>query len=177
MTKTNKNVQTKITRESIFGALMILMEKKRLQEITITEITQKAGVSRMAFYRNYNVVEDIITTYLDELFDDYAKGVSVFERKDGLESIAIYFTYFRKHEKLIKNLIGSNLTNLIFERGVAFLRSVSENMLCNKPNITQKEAYQIEFYAGGFYKVMIEWVRRGMKESDDDMAKMLYELF
>lgn len=43
------NIQNIITKESIFTALMILMEKKNFKEISITEITKKAGVSRMAF--------------------------------------------------------------------------------------------------------------------------------
>ena len=60
MEKRTNNMQNILTKESIFTALMILMEKKDFKEISITEITKKAGVSRMAFYRNYDEKEDII---------------------------------------------------------------------------------------------------------------------
>jgi len=46
---------------------MIIMKRKDFNEISITEITQKAGVSRMAFYRNYKSKEDIIINYIDAL--------------------------------------------------------------------------------------------------------------
>lgn len=73
MANKNSNLQDRITKESIFTALMIIMEKKDFKEISITEITKKAGVSRMAFYRNYNQMEDIIINHLDEFLVEYSK--------------------------------------------------------------------------------------------------------
>ena len=177
MISNNSNLQSKITKESIFSALMILMKHKNLHEISITEVTKRAGVSRMAFYRNYNVIEDIITSFLDELFEEYSRDLSIYEKKDGYESVCLYFAYFRKHDQLINNLIKANLDNLIFERGVAYLHSFSKDIVCKKSYPPTKERYNIEFIAGGFYKVLIEWAKSGMKESNEDMAKMLYDLF
>nr|OTP12893.1 hypothetical protein A5888_003474 [Enterococcus sp. 9E7_DIV0242] len=64
-----------ITKESIFTALMILMEKKDFHKISITEVTSKAGVSRMAFYRNYEILEDVITDYLTTFFAKYEEKI------------------------------------------------------------------------------------------------------
>ena len=49
-----------ITRESIETALLHLMEKKDLPQISISELVKKAGVSRNAFYRNYKSKEEIL---------------------------------------------------------------------------------------------------------------------
>ena len=53
-----------IVKESITQALLILMESKDFQKITITEIVNKAGVARMSFYRNYDSKEDVILIHL-----------------------------------------------------------------------------------------------------------------
>lgn len=51
MTRINpKNI---VVKESITQALLILMENKDFEKITITDIVNKAGVVRMSFYRNY----------------------------------------------------------------------------------------------------------------------------
>ena len=50
----------RITRECLRIALMKLMSEKDFSKITITELTSLAGVSRTAFYRNYNSKEEII---------------------------------------------------------------------------------------------------------------------
>ncbi|MBM9833823.1 TetR/AcrR family transcriptional regulator, partial [Enterococcus faecalis] len=49
--KHNKEAN-QITRESLETALLFLMEKKELTKISISELVEKAGVSRNAFYRN-----------------------------------------------------------------------------------------------------------------------------
>ncbi|MBR5113246.1 MAG: helix-turn-helix transcriptional regulator, partial [Clostridia bacterium] len=50
----------KITRESIVTALVLLFADKPYEKITVTEIVKKAGVSRTAFYRNFNTKEDVL---------------------------------------------------------------------------------------------------------------------
>lgn len=43
-----------LTKESIETALLALMKEKNFSSITITDIAKKAGVSRLAYYRNYS---------------------------------------------------------------------------------------------------------------------------
>ena len=171
----NKNniLQNQITKESIFTSLMILMEQKNFKEITITEMTKKAGVSRMAFYRNYNVMEDIIICYLDELLQEYSNQLLDFGEIDQYKSICLYFSYFRKHEKLLTNLINSNLDNLLLERCIKLFNSLCKEIVCKKSFSPKKESYAIEFIAGGLYRLLIIWAENGMKESDEDMATLV----
>ena len=68
-----------MTKECIFTALLILMEKKPYEEITITDIAKKAGVSRMSYYRLYKSKDDILIQYFNEVFEELlerAKAVS-----------------------------------------------------------------------------------------------------
>ena len=45
-----------ICRESIQTALIRLMKTKELKDISITELTTLAGVSRTTYYRNYATI-------------------------------------------------------------------------------------------------------------------------
>lgn len=54
-----------LTKESIETALLFLLEKKDLKQISISELVRKAGVSRNAFYRNYKSKEDILEAYYE----------------------------------------------------------------------------------------------------------------
>jgi len=175
MVNKNTNSQNMITKESIFTALMILMKKKNFKEISITEIAKKAGVSRMAFYRNYNIKEDIIATYIDELFQEYFNEILNHEKKDIYENLRLYFSYFRKNDKLISNLINSNLINILLEKCVESFHSLSQDVECHKSYSTEKQKYWIEFIAGGLYNVLTGWAKSGMKESDEYMAKIVFD--
>jgi len=168
----DNNSQNKMAKECIFTSLMMLMEKNNFQEISVTDITNKAGVSRMAYYRNYKSKEGIITNYLDELFEVYLDEVSNYEKIDVYQFAYRYFVYFRKHEKLIKNLIKANLSILILERFDVYLHSIFKNIL-NNSSSEKINKYEVYYIAGGLYKVLIEWIENGLVESDEEMAKII----
>ena len=54
----------RITKDSIQEALVYLLSKKNINDISVTEIVNKAGVSRTAYYRNYQSKEDILKEIL-----------------------------------------------------------------------------------------------------------------
>ena len=66
-----RNEAHDVVVESITGALLILMQKKPLNEINVSELCTKAGVSRVSFYRNFTSLEDILTKYLKKCTDDW----------------------------------------------------------------------------------------------------------
>ncbi|MDE6142426.1 MAG: TetR/AcrR family transcriptional regulator, partial [Bacilli bacterium] len=61
----------KYVDEYIISALFTLMKKKKYEDISITEITNKAGVSRVSFYRNFNSKEDIIKKWIEDITDHF----------------------------------------------------------------------------------------------------------
>ena len=65
--------QNRLARERIVAALTELMSEQDYTSITITEITQRAGVSRMTYYRNYSSKEDILRNNALRLFSDKLK--------------------------------------------------------------------------------------------------------
>ncbi len=65
----------KIKREALVGAyitdaLLLLMRKKDYKDISITEICEKAGVTRMSFYRNFESKEDILKKWTTDVKND-----------------------------------------------------------------------------------------------------------
>lgn len=132
----------------------------------------------MAFYRNYSVKEDIIGTYLEELFKEYSKKIlscSISDDNNNIENLRLYFSYFRKHEKLISNLIKSNLINMLLEKCIDSLYALSIKTSCDRFYSPEKQDFWIEYMAGGLYNVLIKWAKFGMKESDEHMAKIISE--
>lgn len=63
----NVGKKQSFTRDCAFLALTRLIQQKPLSEISITELTRKAGISRTAFYKNYASVEDVFTMYLQSI--------------------------------------------------------------------------------------------------------------
>ena len=97
-----KNSAHSIVVESLTQALLILMEKKPLKEIKISELCKKAGVGRVSFYRNYSSMEEILVHYLKKCTDDWWVE---FSKKPQDEFYASFWdellNEYRKNERLI----------------------------------------------------------------------------
>ena len=61
-------------KEYIQEALIELLNKKPIKEISITDLTEKAGIARSTFYRYYSS--------LDEVIDDYILNIFAIMRKE-----------------------------------------------------------------------------------------------
>lgn len=70
------------TRKAITNALLQLLSEKSLDEITITELTQRADVNRKTFYLHYNCINEVAEEINARLTADFLQGV-VLATEDG----------------------------------------------------------------------------------------------
>lgn len=82
----------KRAREYITEALLQLMNKKNYENITITDIAERAGVTRITFYRNFNTKDDIVKQYVQNIFNEY-------KWNDKLDTTYQIFDFFYKNKK------------------------------------------------------------------------------
>ena len=65
------NSAHEIVIDSLYEALFQLMENKKMNEITVKELCNKAGVSRVSFYRNFDFISDIPLKYLSDQLENW----------------------------------------------------------------------------------------------------------
>lgn len=163
-----------LTRESIFQALFLLMEKQEFKKISITDIVQRAGVSRMAYYRNFSSKEDILNTFLDSQFQRYTDSLDADPDLSFYELYQSFFAAFRGNSEWLKLLDKSNLTYLILERFTVYLHTILKDYFAPVEQSTSD--YELAFAAGGLYNLLMKWSRGGMRESDEEMAKLAIKI-
>ncbi len=150
-----RNSAHELVVESITGALLILMERKPFESINISELCEKAGVSRASFYRNFKTKDDILIKHLKRLTDDWWIE---FEKKSPDEFYATFWTelleQYRKNKKVINLIKQNNLSHILKEH--IFL-------CCGpKPEQDEKTAFICAAIAGAIYGYVDEWLNRGM---------------
>ena len=69
-----------LTRESIRIGLIQLMKTHSIDDITVTALLQRAGVSRAGFYRNYPSKEAV----LNEIISDFYDKISILWAENGM---------------------------------------------------------------------------------------------
>lgn len=163
-------------KELISIAIYQLMYKIPFNDITVKMICEKAGVSRMTFYRYYNTKEDIFIDYSDERFAEFYE--LYMENKDiTIDSFTKNIIhYFKQYERQIKSLEKSGLMYILitlFERYASYLMNHVKSLEQFK---YRENPLSIPYFAGGLYNVLFYWSKHNFKPSEEEMASMLEEL-
>ena len=166
------NESNKLAKECIVTALIELMKTRDYASITITDLAKKAGVSRMAYYRNYTSKEDIISKFADEL------GASIHEKLASLFPKAGVFDYF--YELFDQLGAYNDLVLTAFKGGLGELihTQITKNMALTFPPESNSllDRYRHVYLAGAFYNIFIKWLENGRTESVADMARLCCSL-
>jgi AcrR family transcriptional regulator len=167
-----KNESNRLAKECIVTALIELMKVRDYHSISITEITHKAGVSRMAYYRNYTSKEDILNKYMEEV------GISIHEKISSMSTREEILDYYRELFEQLGAYRDLGITAYRAHLGELILNNINKNMAITfRPENDSAEArYQHLYLAGAFYNVFIEWLKNGRQESCEEMAQICCHL-
>lgn len=160
----------KMKREALVGvyiteAFLALLKKKDYKDISITEICQKAGVTRMSFYRNFESKEDILLQKVRYVTDTFLKESAISYKKDTVSSYFIkLFTHMEQQKELCTILHKAGLIHIVKDEFDRVFLSVYRQ---------EYDDYKSFFLAGGIYNVFLFWFLSGCRETPEALAKRL----
>lgn len=161
-----------ITRESIEISLLQLLEKKDLKKITISELVQRAGVSRAAFYRNYDSKEEILESIFQSSIAKITKSLDGYNLKTDLYQVWVYlFKEVKKEAKIISLAIDYNFERLLTKAVYDFLEKRNGN------SSNGAASYLNSFWSSAIVSVISKWIKDGMKIPAEKIATLGLPLF
>jgi len=141
------------TKEFITQALIVLLKKSNLSDITISKVVLKAGVSRTAFYRNFESLHQVLYEHFKDKFGSIFMDMRNFaEESDRLDSYVSFFNDFSEDIILSVSRGYEPIINEIFIGEI-------ENFYGNSHN-----SYHIAFMAAGAYAAWKKWLFSGSKD-------------
>lgn len=167
------------TRKKIMDAFWELFRKRDVAHITVGDIVEKAGYSRMTFYSYFTDVYDLLDQFEDELIENLEQNVSphiqLSKREDEQELAAISEEFdLESTEKLIV---------LFGEHGDPnFPPKIKAALKEHLPDVTglpQEEEYTDYMTAFVLYArwgILDQWHRTGEHQTREEMLKITYQL-
>jgi hypothetical protein len=171
------NRQVQRTCSWILDAILILMDKKPYDKITVSDIVNKAGIARQTFYRNFNDKDEVIVEYFANIFNSEMLSVENVSDKKMHDNIVLTFNvkYMTKHRvNIVKmlSIIGiekmfadrfSEWQDLLFKQNITILNK--EEQLVYQ--------YKIHYQINGIILVIMDWFKNNMPVSVDSLVKLL----
>ncbi len=149
-----------------FNALVELEKNKNFNDIQIGELCKKAGYNRSTFYRSYTSKVDILIIEFKKGLIKYQQLVDNSQDYTFLNKTKLLFDLLRESSDLMllthKAGLDDEIYNLFY--GIYPVRKKDEDTLGK---------YYKPFRTAGVFKVIINWLTSGMKESSIQMAKTL----
>ena len=168
-------------------ALLLLLEKKDFDFISVKEVCDKAGVNRSTFYLHYENMDDLLkeTTGLInkrfyESFGNKIINLSVSSKEDLFfikdEYLMPYLNLIKKYKKVFKlihdkpylfdnNSAKDNLYNSLFNQ-ILSMYGVKE----------EDKEYVFAYYTQGTLAIILKWVEKDCVDEIEKISKLIIEV-
>lgn len=138
-----------------------LIRTTRFSQLSISDLTTRAGVSRMAFYRHYATKEAVLIDYVQERLEPLYDFLTRLPHKGPLFLYQAYFQYVDEHSGLFVDLIntGAELVPAECFRNYV-VRFYAKNVL-QVPFAPDFKRYFNSYVGAGLYQMTLDWVKDG----------------
>ena len=163
----NNQEKNSYVKKQILNTLLEMMNEQELDTIPISALTDKAGVGRASFYRNFTSKEDVLYQEADRLTNKWTNEWKELEPVAPNDFFVSLLNFYKEHSDFYLLLYKAGLTDIILN---TILKSAEIT-----PELPNALAYLKSAMAYMVYGWVIEWMHRGMQESGTELAKMIEE--
>ena len=164
--KQDKRAQASV--ELICEGLKQCLTAKSFENLSISAIPRVSGVSRSTFYRNFDRIEDVLALMCDSVFQEaFGAGYANI-------SEAVFRTWFR-HADMIEAVVSIGRGDMLYES----LRRCSDHLRPGIPGLRDAALfdYLVSIISSSMMGIMITWVERGCRESEEELKNMILQSF
>ena len=172
------------TKKALYDAFIELLEEEDFDSITVNELCDRAMVRRATFYNHFSDKFDFFASFVHYIRDEYVadshdNGTGHSMENYYLVMLNNFITFTQKHEKLMHNLMKSNMLSKLIE-------ITSKEIFLNLTKDIEKKNFHMShvepevvasFYSGGLTEVIRIWLTNPGKMSEEQLVSSLKALF
>ncbi len=152
-------------------ALLILLETKDIDYISVKEVCEKAGVNRSTFYLHYDTIDDLFEETIEALNRDFFGSFEVKDIKPLIkngtkeEIVFINEQFLRPYLEFMK--MNNRVMKMIHKRPILFKNENIYKQMCEElffPIISrfgvpkEEQVFRLEFFTRGIAAVIYKWI-------------------
>ncbi len=178
--KENTMPNTNATKIALGESLKKLVLTKRLEKITINDLTSDCGISRMAFYYHFKDIYDLVEWVCVEDGRKALQGKKTYDTwQEGMGQV---FDAVLENKDFILNVYRSigreKIESYLYKFTYNMIKEVVEEKCRGIALAADHKAFIADFYKYGFVGIMLDWIGHGMKadyaEIVENMGVMLH---
>ena len=154
------------TKSLLKQSLLSLIREKDFRKITITEITQRAGLARPTFYLHYETKEDLLLEVFNDFLEPIHKEFSELLREkphDVNTRVELFVKLLRRlseNKPLMKASMQSGYVGLLQKDGETVIRKFIIQLQDYYHVEIPEPVFEIivQYIVGGYTKLVTQWL-------------------
>ncbi len=169
-------------------ALLLLLDNKPFEYITVKEICKKAGVNRSTFYLHYETMADLVneclhnaTEQIQKKYDDTHSFGQFDIAALSLEELNLitpqylrpYLEFVRENKQLYRAVLSQPTVFYAEQRFSELYRGIFNPILERYRFPDWEIKYRIAFYIKGMWAIIEEWLSADCSDSIENIMQVL----
>src|SRR5512133_2740429 len=179
MTQPVNNLRVRRTQKLLREALIEVIEERGFYALTVGEITERAMVSRAAFYRNYQdkyaLVEQILTEVMQTMFDAVSEPITEHPPQIWVR----FFEHIAEYDRLYRALLGRQGSPWFVQKmraSLVELLKMYERLPLNQatmdgPNSLAADDFTLNLLVTMLVEAITWWLEHGRPYSPQEIAR------
>lgn len=173
MYKYCKTEQSALRQRELEQGLLAMMEHRRFEEISVSELCDQLNIPRKSFYRYFSSKDGALYALLDHTLMEFYDTGSIEGLRGGTPTgdLARFFAFWKSNQKFLSALLNSDLSGILVERAVSLAKQeeLMPGYVHDWEEIMKDVA--MSFVVCGLMSMVIQWHKEGYHISDEQMAK------
>ena len=176
----NSSVKTRRLIKNTF--ITLLSEKKEISKISVSELVDRAEISRATFYAHFDDIYGVVEEFEREIIDEFFTNAKLLATDDYEKFFDALFAFMKQNDDNYKMMCKSDDVLFSAKRLAALAVSKLMELIDNDPHIKNRDFIELEisvFLEG----LLFEYVKycRGLTSTDlnelYDYAESWYKKF
>ena len=169
------------SRKWMQTALLELLEEKSYSQIQVVEITDRAGIARPTFYLHYKSKDELLLSYLDEIFERFYIEIEPHLYGDEIARPVgtCIFEQMAANLNLIQVILEAGADTLLMRRFQRYILRVFSRFLeiQQRTDINPQVLHLTATYlAGASLALIMYWIEAELTLLPETMGRAYYEL-
>ena len=163
---TSNNQKRKKSQEKIEKTFLQLIQKKNIEEISVSTICELAELNRSTFYANYIDIYDLAEKIKKNMEVEFAQFQLSNNSKQDSNGYLNMFRYIKDNQIFFKTYF--KLESLFIDKPTQYHIELAEKYYDNK-----YIDYHIEFFRAGLNAIIKKWLYNGCKETPEEINEII----
>lgn len=161
-----KGKRSQATKEAIHLALRDLLQEKKLDDITVTEVVERCGISRQTFYYHFRDLYEVVEWRFLALSEEMQDYLIQADRNDRRLALELMVEKMRENKNLMLNIYRAFPRSYLERYLIRWSQPFLEDQIRERAQYYRISEDALEFiidlYSFGIASILLNWLDKGM---------------